>query len=64
MDTHNRVAGGYGNGTTLGTLDRQCKKVSGLDLNFKVYNVVDVNAFACGDGNYARMWRIDENHGR
>ncbi len=27
MDTHNRGSGpGYGNGTTLGTLDRQCKK--------------------------------------
>ena len=37
MDTHNEVA--------------NVKKVSGLDLNFKVYNVVDVNAFACGDGS-------------
>ena len=26
-------------------------KVEGLDLNFKVYNVIDVNAFACGDGS-------------
>lgn len=26
-------------------------KIDGLDLNFKVYEVVDVNAFACGDGS-------------
>jgi len=26
-------------------------RVEGLDLNFKVYYVVDVNAFACGDGS-------------
>ena len=26
-------------------------KVDGLELNFKVYEVADVNAFACGDGS-------------
>ncbi len=26
-------------------------RVEGLDLNFKVYHVIDVNAFACGDGS-------------
>lgn len=26
-------------------------KVNGLDLNFKVYDVTEVNAFACGDGS-------------
>ena len=25
--------------------------VEGLDLNYKVYEVVDINAFACGDGS-------------
>lgn len=26
-------------------------RIDGLNLNFKVYHVVDVNAFACGDGS-------------
>ena len=26
-------------------------QVDGLPLNFKVYDVIDVNAFACGDGS-------------
>ena len=38
-------------GQRLERLTANVKKVSGLDLNFKVYNVVDVNAFACGDGS-------------
>ena len=51
MDTHNEVAGPD---TEMGArLERLTKniKVEGLDLNFKVYNVIDVNAFACGDGS-------------
>lgn len=51
MDTHNEVAGPD---TEKGQrLERLIKdvKVDGLDLNFKVYNVLDVNAFACGDGS-------------
>lgn len=51
MDTHNEVAGPD---TEMGQrLEKLTKdiKVNGLDLNFKVYNVVDVNAFACGDGS-------------
>ena len=51
MDTHNEVAGPD---TEMGQrLERLTKdiKVDGLDLNFKVYNVIDVNAFACGDGS-------------
>ena len=26
-------------------------EVGGIQLNFKVYDVIDVNAFACGDGS-------------
>lgn len=51
MDKNNEIAGPE---TELGArLERLTKniKVDGLDLNFKVYNVVDVNAFACGDGS-------------
>ena len=51
MDTHNEVAGPD---TEMGArLERLTKdiKVDGLVLNFKVYNVIDVNAFACGDGS-------------
>ena len=52
MDTHNEVAGPDTEmGQRLERLTANVKKVSGLDLNFKVYNVVDVNAFACGDGS-------------
>ena len=56
MDTHNEVAGPDTEmGQRLERLTANVKKVSGLDLNFKVYNVVDVNAFACGDGS-VRVW--------
>lgn len=51
MDTHNEVAGPD---TEMGQrLERLTKdvKINGMKLNFKVYNVVDVNAFACGDGS-------------
>lgn len=52
MDTHNEVAGPDTEmGQRLERLTANVKKVSGLDLNFKVYNVIDVNAFACGDGS-------------
>lgn len=47
MDTHNEVAGPDTEmGQRLERLTANVKKVSGLDLNFKVYNVVDVNALA------------------
>ncbi|MCD7976056.1 MAG: M48 family metallopeptidase [Tannerellaceae bacterium] len=51
MDAHNEVAGPD---TELGQRLQQLTsgiKIEGLDLNFKVYNVLDVNAFACGDGS-------------
>lgn len=48
MDTHNEVAGPETEmGQRLANLTKDIK-VEGLDLNFKVYNVIDVNAFACG----------------
>ena len=51
MDTHNEVAGPDTEmGQRLANLTKDVK-VDGLDLNFKVYNVIDVNAFACGDGS-------------
>lgn len=51
MDANNEVAGP---GTEMG--DRLAKltdniQINGMKLNFKVYNVIDVNAFACGDGS-------------
>lgn len=52
MDTHNEVAGPDTEmGARLEKITADLKKIDGLDLNFKVYNVVDVNAFACGDGS-------------
>ena len=35
----------------LNKLTEGLTEVDGLPLNFKVYNVVDVNAFACADGS-------------
>lgn len=52
MDTHNEVAGPDTEmGRRLERITANLKKIDGLDLNFKVYNVIDVNAFACGDGS-------------
>lgn len=51
MDANNEVAGSDTEmGARLAGLTENIR-VNGLDLNFKVYNVVDVNAFACGDGS-------------
>lgn len=51
MDTHNEVAGpDTEKGQRLERITKDIK-VDGLNLNFKVYNVIDVNAFACGDGS-------------
>ena len=58
MDTHNEIAGPEtAMGQRLANLTKDIK-VEGLDLNFKVYNVIDVNAFACGDGSVRRLWMI------
>lgn len=51
MDTHNEVAGpDTEKGARLARLTEDIR-IDGLNLNFKVYNVIDVNAFACGDGS-------------
>lgn len=52
MDANNPVAGSDTEmGARLERLTSNLKGVDGLNLNFKVYYVVDVNAFACGDGS-------------
>ena len=38
-------------GARLKRLTEGITEINGLPLNFKVYHVVDVNAFACGDGS-------------
>ena len=38
-------------GARLARLTSNLKEVNGLPLNFKVYHVMDINAFACGDGS-------------
>lgn len=38
-------------GERLARLTENLKEVNGLPLNFKVYHVIDINAFACGDGS-------------
>lgn len=51
MDKNNEVAGlDTEKGERLARLTENIR-IDGLNLNFKVYNVVDVNAFACGDGS-------------
>lgn len=35
----------------LGRLTENVKDANGIPLNFKVYNVTDINAFACPDGS-------------
>lgn len=52
MDAHNPVCTGddpYAQ--RLERLTEGLTSVEGIPLNFKVYNVVDVNAFACADGS-------------
>lgn len=52
MDANNPVAGlDTEYGARLARLTDNIKDVNGLPLNFKVYHVVDVNAFASGDGS-------------
>lgn len=52
MDKHNPVLPADDPYTQrLATLTEGLTDVEGLPLNFKVYNVVDVNAFACADGS-------------
>ena len=63
MDTHNEVAGRKRRwGSVLANLTKDIK-VEGLDLNFKVYNVIDVNAFCLWRWQCACLWRLDEDYG-
>ena len=50
MDAHNPVDEGEYD-ARLKRLTEGITEVDGLALNFKVYYVVDINAFACGDGS-------------
>ncbi len=50
MDLHNKVDDGEYD-ARLRRLTEGITEVDGLPLNFKVYDVIDVNAFACGDGS-------------
>ncbi len=52
MDEHNPVsAPESAYSKRLDSLMKKVGDVEGLDLNYKVYEVVDINAFACGDGS-------------
>ena len=52
MDAHNPVLPADDPYTQrLAKLTEGLTEVEGLPLNFKVYNVVDINAFACADGS-------------
>ncbi len=52
MDEHNPVAGPKDPYTIrLNKIFGKHKSENGLQLNYKVYKVVDINAFACADGS-------------
>ena len=52
MDNHNPLAKPDSEyGKRLEKLTGNIKEVEGMQVNFGVYEVVDVNAFACGDGS-------------
>lgn len=52
MDEHNPIADETTEyGARLARLTSGITEANGLPLNFKVYLVTDVNAFACGDGS-------------
>ena len=52
MDTHNKVCDANDPYTIrLNKLTEGLKDADGIPLNFKVYDVIDVNAFACPDGS-------------
>lgn len=50
MDVHNPIDNGEYD-ARLKRLTAGITEVDGLPLNFKVYDVIDINAFACGDGS-------------
>mgnify|MGYP002534072115 CR=1 FL=1 len=52
MDTHNKVSDADSEYTKrLNRLTAGLTQADGIPLNFKVYEVIDVNAFACPDGS-------------
>lgn len=52
MDTHNKVSDENSEYTKrLRRLTAGLTDVDGIPLNFKVYEVIDINAFACPDGS-------------
>lgn len=52
MDTHNTVAGPKDKYTIrLNKLISKLPKADGVTMNYKVYKVIDINAFACADGS-------------
>ncbi len=52
MDTHNKVSDADSPYTKrLNKLVEGINDINGIPLNFKVYEVIDVNAFACPDGS-------------
>ena len=52
MDKNNKVSAPESEySQRLGRITGKFGEVNGLKLNFKVYEVTDVNAFACGDGS-------------
>lgn len=52
MDTHNKVSDADSEYTKrLNRLTAGMTDADGIPLNFKVYEVIDVNAFACPDGS-------------
>ena len=52
MDEQNPVSDpGSAYSKRLDSLMKKVGEIEGLKLNYKVYEVVDINAFACGDGS-------------
>lgn len=52
MDTHNPVASDDSEyGQRLNRITEGITEVDGMKLNIKAYEVIDINAFACGDGS-------------
>ena len=65
MDKHNQVCADDDPYTVrLKKLTEGLTEVEGMPLNFKVYYVIDVNAFACADGSVRVFLFIDGYHDR
>ena len=66
MDKHNPVTDADSPYTKrLDSLTQGLTSVEGIPLNFKVYYVIDVNAFACADGSvrvFSSLMEIGRAH--